>query len=263
MRIENATSVLEGFTKALEIIKDWSTARDPAYCWFRGVKDRKLGLEPGAVWRNKDTGYNELEAFVSFVQEGVAFADTKGIDSWETYYLAQHHGLPTRLLDWTESFMSAMFFALDGAERGKTPCVWILRPAEINGVSVKWKGIMAPENSEALKIWLPRAIGKRMTVSHEGYDYDNIHPISIYAKKSNRRITAQSGAFTLHGKDIRPLQEIILEDYPKPDKVLARIDFPRIKLKDFRLHLELLGVRRSAIYPDLDNLVRQLKDYYC
>jgi FRG domain len=259
MKIKKATSIIDGFRKAADLIEKWSTPTKPAYCWFRGVNDRMLTLKPGAVWR---TGYQEYEAMVSFVQEGVAFTNIGSIRSWDTYYLAQHYGMPTRLLDWTESFGAAMFFALDGVTHGNVPCVWVLQPEKINEQYLNWHGIMAPENLPELDAWLPGGIRKPDVKDSDGYRYDNLHTLSIYAKKSNHRIIAQQGAFTLHGRDDRSLCEMVANDFVKPETVLARIDFENIDIEKAKRHLETLGVRRSAIYPDIDNFVKQLGDYY-
>jgi len=90
--------------EALSHAQTWMKENAPSdICWFRGIKDGSLPLMPGAYWR-KD--YDELDTLLEFSQEGRAFADIGEVDDWKTYYLAQHSGVPTRLLDWTENFIT-------------------------------------------------------------------------------------------------------------------------------------------------------------
>jgi hypothetical protein len=259
LKIVNATDIADGFVKALALIRYLSPPGKSTYCWFRGINDNKLSLAPGAIWRED---YDEYEAMLTFVQDGATFGKVTSVSDWDTYYLAQHHGMPTRLLDWTESFSAAMFFALDGVKKGKVPCVWIMRPDDLNQKYLNWPGIIAPESEPRLNIWLPDKVRKHAVVDIEGFSYNNDHPLAMYAKKSNSRIVAQQGAFTLHGRDKRPLCQMIQDDIDRPEQVLARIDFKGINIKQARAHLATLGVRRSAIYPDIDNLVKQIGEYY-
>lgn len=255
-----ATSILDAFDKASAILKDWDST-EHVYCWFRGVKNNKLSLQPGAVWR---ANYDERGPLLDLCQQGLRFANVEGFDAWSTYYLAQHFGIPTRLLDWSESFMAACFFAFDGADDKMTPCVWLLRPDKFNKLTIGWDGIVAPEHKENLDGWLPSNVWKKkIKISSDDRGtakYDNRNPIAIYPRQDNARIQNQKGFFTLHGQRPDSIEEIILTRHKDPRSVLARIDFDVPSIPDAIRQLELLGTRRSSIYPDTTNFVQELKE---
>ncbi len=261
MKIVEADKISTAFQSAIELIATWA-ANEPPLCWFRGVKDTNLDLRPGAYWRK---GYKELEPLLSFVQEGVAFTEVGSLDDWETYYLAQHHSIPTRLLDWTESFFAALFFAFDGWDGDTTPCIWILQPAPMNEVFLKFGGIVAPENSRKTSSWLPKEIARNRYIIRQdtdGFSYDNRWPLAIYPKKTNQRINAQQGTFTVHGRKSGSIDTLISKAGGDPDDVIAKIELTGFDKDEVMRNLGLLGIRRSAIYPDIDNFVLQLQEVY-
>ncbi len=256
----SADSLLDALSGA----QRWMKENAPSdVCWFRGVNNAALSLMPGAYWR---ANYNELDTLLQFSQEGRAFADIGEVDDWKTYYLAQHNGVPTRLLDWTENLITALFFATDGWSGTTTPCVWIIRPCMVNQLSLGWSGLISPERNAELNAWMPTPIsaGSQKVTSKDGkWVYDSANPISLYPRKNNARLIAQQGTFTVHGTQRIPLDSWILDkaraDHPK---IVCKIKFSR-KMKCATVMSELsdLGLRRSTIYPDLYNFVLQMKEY--
>ncbi|MHC4113366.1 MAG: FRG domain-containing protein [Planctomycetota bacterium] len=259
--IKTASSIIEAFKVAVDFIATWAV-NDPPYCWFRGIHDRNYSLIPGAYWRKN---YDENQVLITFVQEGSAFGDLESTSDWRTYYLAQHHGLPTRLLDWTESFSAALFFAFDQWDGKTIPCIWIIQPCSINEVFLGWHGVIAPETITYTTIWLPHKISKGKVLKkmdEDGYIYNNQWPLAIYPKRANQRLHSQQGAFTIHGQKRQSITSLLKQKKVKVGDHVARIDLTGFdKVKVFS-ELSMLGVRRSAIYPDIDNFVKQLQQEY-
>lgn len=202
---------------------------------------------------------------LQFAHEGGMFAQVGAMNDWQTYYLAQHQGVPTRLLDWTESFCAALYFAFDGWDGEMIPCIWICRPERLNLYSIKWEGVVTPENNAQLTAWTPQGI-ERHSCDKANDDsnciYDNELPIAIYPKRLEGRIHSQQGMFTVHGRRTCSLPDIVSGLGNDPGSVFSRIDLVEFQKKQVKDDLRMLGIRRSTIYPDISNFVADLKDAF-
>jgi hypothetical protein len=258
--IPKVASVPDAYRAAMEFLQTWANPDDD-FLWFRGVNNCDHAPVPGAYWR-KD--YSELDPLIDFVQDGVAFTDVGNLESWHTYYLAQHHGIPTRLLDWTSSFGAALFFALDNWDFRTTPCVWVMKPHKLNLAFIGWEGIITPENNAVTNMWLPRAINDPDTKPGDepNFVFDNEWPLAIHPRRPRGRVVAQHGFFTVHGRDKRTLPDLVASRGVDPKTVFARLDLSGLDATLARHQLALLGIRRSNIYPDIDNFVRELKEIH-
>lgn len=254
-----ATSLMSAFEETLK----WTTrVNNGGTFWFRGANSSEFDLIPGA-YRHSD--YDEFRPLLDFVQEGRAFAEMGELNDWKTYYLAQHHGIPTRLLDWTESFSAALFFALDKWDGTTTPCVWAIRPECVNQLSIGWSGIVTPEQNKELELWLPRTVrkGPENKTSEDGqWIYNSALPLAIYPRKSNNRIVAQQGTFTVHGTSTAALNHWMLSKASKHSEMICRIVLKGLEKDEVLRQLTTLGVKRHTMYPDLHNYVSYLRECY-
>ena len=110
---------------------------------FRGQSAASWGLVPG-LYRERSqnvveqTNRSQLEKRLlsQFKREARPYLNIEPANDWEWLALAQHYGLPTRFLDWTQSPLVALYFALEGEEYFNSS-VWCIRPpeAQVNDTS--------------------------------------------------------------------------------------------------------------------------------
>src|SRR5689334_7181889 len=92
--------------------------------WFRGQSDSRWKLLP-SLGRKNAHGQAEFALIKRFKQNAVPHISNRPQSEWEWLFLMQHHRLPTRLLDWTESPLVGIFFAV--AEKPKVDgALWCL-----------------------------------------------------------------------------------------------------------------------------------------
>lgn len=195
------------------------------------------------IWTFENNLYCD---FRSLVGPRVKFSN-----SWEVVFAMRHEGVPTRLLDWTENIGTALFFAFD-SEQVEAAHIWILEPYALNNKSPITQGMLVnPE--EDLKDY-QSSYGSKCSDTKNEIEIHEL-PILVYPNRSNERIFAQRGLFTIHGTDENKMEQTCMD-------CLEKIEIPEQligKLKDL---LKKFGINNYSVYPDFKGLCDYLKKSY-
>jgi FRG domain-containing protein len=100
---------------------------DAKILWFRGQSDASWGLVP-KIWRKEYSDADEAEMRLEFESVGHPLTQAGSVrDKWYWYFLMQHYGAPTRILDWTTNPLAALYFVVRDPVEVES-AVWIIDP---------------------------------------------------------------------------------------------------------------------------------------
>jgi hypothetical protein len=226
----------EGFLNKIE--KATSDIDQP---FFRGHGNETWQLVPSlGSYRYHKVLENQL--YYDFLTFGAPHMPSNP-NPWDVLFEMRHHNLPTRLLDWTQSFSVALYFAVRNFDT--KGAIWVLDPYRLNKFTTDGATILHPQGD----------------LSHTYYDYFIADPgkrfpyrvAAILPNKTTQRIIAQKGVFTLHREARENLEPIC-------KGALTKIEFDEGICGEAKKFLKLAGLTEYTLFPDLDGLSRWLQE---
>ncbi len=170
----------------------------------------------------------EEQIMHDFIKMSIPHMDLRNISSWDQWTIGQHHGLPTRFLDWTENPLIAAYFATENSNNNDV-AVYVVDKTQFNSNTDEDLDVFSLSDEDEVVLYSP----------------SYIHP----------RIIAQKGLFTVHKNPTIPLDEIqINNEFCRVDKLII----PKDILSNFINDLDWFGINCSFIYPGLDGLAYHL-----
>lgn len=220
--------------------------------WYRGEENANLTLVP-SIQRSKKRIDSERYITNEFYIRARQILNNPpakhNYAGWVS--LMQHYGMPTRMLDWSQSPLIAVFFAAETYKEGpETDAgVWVLAPGLLNE-SEGFGNCIYPIDADTTQEMLLPAFKH----SHHNPDVrDKI--LACSSTEKDLRMYAQQSNFTVHNS-LRRLEDICDEN------MLYKIIIPAGRKRYFIDSLRVFGITEGSIYPDLDHISSDLINSY-
>lgn len=223
---------------------------------YRGLSDVTYDLKTSLTRMGGD--YPRLEKHLLRNFKKYAYnAHPQGTSDWHWLALAQHHGLPTRLMDWTYSPYAALHFATENIYRYDTDgVIWALNYEKVNDY--------LPERPQSII----RQVGSNSFTSemlHNAYqtleDLDHAEGdfvIIFEAASLDQRIVNQYALFSMMSTADGVLSEW-MQQYPD---IYFRILIPADMKWEIRDRLDQANINERVLFPGLQGLSKWLKRHY-
>lgn len=230
----------------LASIKDARTELgNPEFLWYRGHPNSKYYLL-ASLLRYKNGLDKERQLFTDFKKFTDRILKRRESD-WETLFQMQHYGVPTRLLDWSETFGIALFFAAHYNQINQLDedaAIYLLNPIALNkisGISQIYRVLESDADFSYSKIyWEQKPFAARAPIA--------IEPIFI-----NDRMLAQRGVFTVHHDSINPIEV----DFPG---AIKKVILPNNMIPAAIEFLELSNINVYTVFPDIGGIAGYIQD---
>jgi hypothetical protein len=269
-----------------QVIKDYSSWKTTSIPWFRGEpRDIKTPLLPRLFRVENGRKHEELKLLHHFRMKapslGLPYIPPRDyVDQW--LFLAQHVGLPTRLLDWTGGLLIALHFALYTYQPGAV--VWMLDPDELNrktygsfkdgDYALTW---FSQKNRPLVGndlIRIQKLVKTKGEYPIEKEIYDNIgymninkawtqqafgtpYPFALHPTNIHPRMSSQISRFTIHGD-----KETAMSDMNLNDRILRKYVITDRAIPKLKTELRMMGISHSSLFPELDGLSDELSEIY-
>lgn len=211
--------------------------------WYRGHAKSTWKLM--AKLGRRAANLNREEDLISKFKQNAAMLLSSPLPaSWDLLAIMQHHGVPTRLLDWSESPLIALFFAVTEEKyKREDAALWVLDPIELNKASN-----IKPDYELKIPSFGEEVVEGYTTRSLVSETSTRLEPIAVIGARNTSRMQAQLGSFTVIHRDAKAIEEIGNGSH------VRKYTIPSKYKRTIQSELETFGIGKFQLFPELESL---------
>lgn len=231
-----------------DLLEDLLARDDPKNpIWFRGHANKNWNLVP-SIYRNYKR--TEIDYIKKFKQKATLLVEPKPNKQYEWLFIMRHHKMPSRLLDWTESPLVGIFFALD--DEDEDGVLWSLLPLELNQnahvLEENDKSLPSfDENKNILNAYDPDHFKKDIKSKRQS--------LAIIAPRNSNRMQVQLSVFTINHSIEKPIDKI-----GGGSHIWKKYIIPKNSKKTLKKELSILKITNFQLFPELDYAFDEIRD---
>lgn len=254
-KITTKTYVIENINNVIEIGTKLTLS------WFRGQPKVYGNITPKLFReeipdRSLDYEWSLITNFMLGAPTLSSYIPSRDNDYLTWLFLAQHHGLPTRLLDWTDSVLVALFFAVNDFPDSPGE-LWAMNPIRLNCCTGHTS--IATPNDPEVRFFAsePHAPSETLTKEFK-LNSPPERPKALFPPLNFPRMIAHLSRFTIHPV---PNPGNSIPDLLPDEDYLVRYIIPSDNDKKKKLleDLEALGISKTTMFPNLDSLAEDVR----
>ena len=231
----------------IELFAGNGVFRPGSTLWYRGesrLRTRRA-LIP-SIARRPSTPDREWAIYQRFRQNAAAFLPHLALSEWDWMLYMRHYGAPTRLLDWSESPLVALYFAVQERRSSEAQgVVWCLDPERLNELAGFERRVYCAGIDSELDVYTP----SQLKAAPKDTKYK---PAALIAPRSFSRLIAQQGVFTVIHRDPTGLETI------SDPALLSRVRIPANAKPRIRAALARLGINKLSMFPELQSVPERI-----
>jgi hypothetical protein len=217
--------------------------------WFRGHASSTWELEPSIARGRANPIIDEFQYYKKFKQEAARVITELPTDEWGWMFLMQHYGVHTRLLDFSENPLIALFFAVNSHPE-EDGALYVLEPTRWNAEqgrdSLSDSDLPSCGIDEELEGYLMSNVVKQASTNESN------PALAATGARNSKRIFAQEGTFVVTHLDLS------MKVNSDSCKSAWRYTIPKNDKEIIKEHLALLSISEYSVFPELGTLAKKI-----